>query len=426
MRICAIGLRGIPDVMGGIETHCEQLYPRLASMDTTFDITVIGRAGYVSPGRFGNVRVVSVWAPRRKALETLIHTPLALLYARLFLHPHVVHLHAIGPGFFAPLARLLGFRVLATHHATDYDRPKWGRFGRWFLKTGERMIARFASDVVCVSGSIEASLAAEYPERKDRYCTIRNGVSTEAKPAAADNILEKLGVTPRGYILAVGRLDATKGFHELVRAFKSATPNGLKLVIAGGGPDGDPYAAELKRQASPDIVFAFTGHRLRRGLAGRVGAHALCKRRLVCAPIPHGRLRTGRSRSDSRRCTAPGFPHCPASRALAGSGLLLRGRFGGRTFRTACDRRLRASAPGATDGNTCRGQLGPDRRAPPRHPDQPRSAAAPETTCSGGAGSFDPRTLTTSCASTLSNTLQNSAAMFSMRKSFIRRRAASE
>ena len=256
MRICAIGLRGIPDVMGGIETHCEQLYPRLASMDTTFDITVIGRAGYVSPGRFGNVRVVSVWAPRRKALETLIHTPLALLYARLFLHPHVVHLHAIGPGFFAPLARLLGFRVLATHHATDYDRPKWGRFGRWFLKTGERMIARFASDVVCVSGSIEASLAAEYPERKDRYCTIRNGVSTEATPAAADNILEKLGVTPRGYILAVGRLDATKGFHELVRAFKSATPNGLKLVIAGGGPDGDPYAAELKRQASPDIVFA--------------------------------------------------------------------------------------------------------------------------------------------------------------------------
>jgi len=140
MRICAIGLRGIPDVMGGIETHCEQLYPRLASIDTRLDITVIGRSGYARRGRFGNVRVVSLWAPKRKALETLIHTPLALLYARLFLHPHVVHLHAIGPGFFAPLARLLGFRVLATHHATDYDRPKWGRFGRWFLKTGERML----------------------------------------------------------------------------------------------------------------------------------------------------------------------------------------------------------------------------------------------------------------------------------------------
>ncbi|MDP3495941.1 MAG: glycosyltransferase [Hyphomonadaceae bacterium] len=256
MRICAIGLRGIPDVMGGIETHCENLYPRLASIDTTLDITVIGRSDYVSPGRFGNVRVVSLWAPRRKALETLIHTPLALLYARLFLHPHVVHLHAIGPGFFAPLARLLGFRVLATHHATDYDRPKWGRFGRWFLKTGERMIARFANDVVCVSGTIEAGLAAEYPARKEHYCTIRNGVPPAASTAAPDNILERLGVTSRGYVLAVGRLDATKGFHELVEAFRIAAPAGLKLVIAGGGPEGDGYAAELAKHASPDIIFA--------------------------------------------------------------------------------------------------------------------------------------------------------------------------
>lgn len=255
MRICAIGLRGIPDVMGGIETHCEQLYPRLASIDKTFHITVVGRSGHVSPGRFGNVRLVSVWAPRRKALETLIHTPLALIYARLFLHPHVVHLHAIGPGFFAPLARLLGFRVLATHHATDYDRPKWGRFGRWFLKTGERMIAWFANDVVCVSGSIEAGLAADYPSRKDHYCTIRNGVPPSAITVGND-ILERLGVSPRGYVLAVGRLDATKGFHELVEAFRIAAPAGLKLVIAGGGPDGDPYAADLAKHASPSIIFA--------------------------------------------------------------------------------------------------------------------------------------------------------------------------
>lgn len=256
MRICAIGLRGIPDVMGGVETHCEQLYPRLARLDATFHITVVGRSGYARPGKFGNVRVISLWAPRRKALETLIHTPLALFYARLFLHPHVVHLHAIGPGFFAPLARLLGFRVLATHHAADYDRPKWGRFGRWFLKTGESMIARFANDVVCVSGAIEAGLAAEYPARKDRYVTIRNGVPPATASVASDNILEQLGVNPRGYVLAVGRLDATKGFHELVQAFRKAAPEGLKLVIAGGGPEGDRYAAELATQASPDIILA--------------------------------------------------------------------------------------------------------------------------------------------------------------------------
>jgi len=258
MRLCAIGLRGIPDVMGGIETHCENLYPRLARFDEQLEITVIGRSGYARPGRIGRVRVVSLWAPRIKALESLIHTPLALLYARLFLHPHVIHLHAIGPGFFTPLARLLGFRVLATHHAADYDRPKWGRFGRWFLKTGERMIARFANDVVCVSSTIEAGLAAEHPTRKQHYTTIRNGVPAKSPAVSAgdSDILETLGVKPGGFALAVGRLDATKGFHDLLRAFEIAAPVGLKLVIAGGGPSGDAFAAELRSHGSSSVVFA--------------------------------------------------------------------------------------------------------------------------------------------------------------------------
>lgn len=258
MRLCAIGLRGIPDVMGGIETHCENLYPRLASFDEKIEITVIGRSGYARAGKFGNVRIVNLWAPRKKALESLIHTPLALLYARLFLHPHVVHIHAIGPGFFTPMARLLGFRVLATHHAADYDRPKWGRFGRWFLKTGERMIARFANDVVCVSSTIEAGLAAEHPTRKQHYTTIRNGAPAQsaAAPADAMEIIDKLGVKAGGYVLAVGRLDATKGFHDLLRAFEIAAPAGLKLVIAGGGAHGDVFAEELKTHGSSTVIFA--------------------------------------------------------------------------------------------------------------------------------------------------------------------------
>lgn len=255
MKICAIGLRGIPDVMGGIETHCEQLYPRLAKLDDTLDITVIGRSGYAHPGEFGGIRLVSVWAPRRKALETLVHTPLSILYARLFLHPDVIHLHAIGPGFFAPFARLLGFRVVATHHAQDYDRPKWSGFGKRFLKTGEWMIAKFADEVVCVSSQIEDAMAERYPQRRDHYVTIRNGA-----PAAdldeRPGILESLGVSPERYILCVGRLDPTKRFHEAVEAFLRARPPGMKLVVVGDALGDTAYAAKLKAMASDDVIFA--------------------------------------------------------------------------------------------------------------------------------------------------------------------------
>ena len=46
MKICAIGLRGIPDVMGGIESHCQQLYPRMVEKGDS--IVVIARSPYVS------------------------------------------------------------------------------------------------------------------------------------------------------------------------------------------------------------------------------------------------------------------------------------------------------------------------------------------------------------------------------------------
>ena len=29
MKIIVTGTRGIPDVMGGVETHCEELFPRI-------------------------------------------------------------------------------------------------------------------------------------------------------------------------------------------------------------------------------------------------------------------------------------------------------------------------------------------------------------------------------------------------------------
>jgi len=41
MRIVVTGTRGIPDILGGVETHCEELFPRIARKD--IDVTLIRR-----------------------------------------------------------------------------------------------------------------------------------------------------------------------------------------------------------------------------------------------------------------------------------------------------------------------------------------------------------------------------------------------
>lgn len=54
MKIIVTGTRGIPDVMGGVETHCEELFPRIARRGE--DVTVIRRKNYVHDGLTGMER----------------------------------------------------------------------------------------------------------------------------------------------------------------------------------------------------------------------------------------------------------------------------------------------------------------------------------------------------------------------------------
>jgi glycosyltransferase involved in cell wall biosynthesis len=256
MRVCVIGLRGIPNVIGGIETHCENLYPQLCKLDEGLEVIVVARSGYAQSGEFNGVRIRPVWAPKGKGVETFVHTPLALLYARLRLHPEVVHLHGVGPGLFAPLARLLGFRTVVTHHAADYERPKWGPAGRTILRAGERLLAAFADQIICVNDGLAQRLGERYPWTAGRARTIRNGAPPRPSAAAADaSVFERFSLTRGQYILGVGRLEPTKCFHDLIAAYKHARPAGKKLVIAGATLGDDAYARALLAQASDQIVF---------------------------------------------------------------------------------------------------------------------------------------------------------------------------
>ena len=85
MKIIVIGTRGIPNILGGVETHCEELYPLIATMG--HNVTIIRRSCYVTPNNnidnYKNVKIKDIYAPRKKSLEAIIHTFLAVLYVNI-------------------------------------------------------------------------------------------------------------------------------------------------------------------------------------------------------------------------------------------------------------------------------------------------------------------------------------------------------
>ncbi|MDP2537243.1 glycosyltransferase family 4 protein [Alteromonas stellipolaris] len=256
MKICAIGLRGIPDIMGGIESHCQQLYPRMVKNDVS--VTVIARSPYVEQKNymFEGVQVISVWTLKHKFLETFMHTFFAIIYARIFVHPDVIHLHAIGPALFTPLARLLGMKVVVTHHGADYDRQKWNGFAKFILKAGEKMGVFYGNKMFVVGKTLTARLKQQFPNHADKIEYIPNGMLPSFSGDISSDFLPKeLGLIHHQYVLAVGRLVPEKGFHDLVNAYKTADSK-LKLVIVGDADHQDDYSISLRKESSEDITFA--------------------------------------------------------------------------------------------------------------------------------------------------------------------------
>ncbi|MBN1806079.1 MAG: glycosyltransferase family 4 protein [Sedimentisphaerales bacterium] len=252
MRIIALGFRGFPQVQGGIERHCERLYPRLVNFGC--EITVLSRTPYTGrkPFNYKGVRIFPVWSPKHKFLETLLHTGIASLFA-ILRKPDLIHIHAVGPSLFIPFIKSQGARVIATHHGFDYARAKWGNFAKRFLRLGEKQICK-ADKIIAVSEHIGAFLQDKY---NCSVSFIPNGVDLpEIIPP--DTFCKKWNIKSGKYFLFVGRLVPEKCVHDLFDAF-SRIKTSWKLIIAGDADHTDIYSRNLRLKASKLDNIIMTG-----------------------------------------------------------------------------------------------------------------------------------------------------------------------
>src|SRR3546814_12017358 len=115
-------------------------------------------------------------------------------------------------------------------------------------------------------------------------------------------VIERLGLAPKGYILAVGRLVPEKGFDDLIDAFlASAQPAGRKLVIAGGADHETDFVRALRARASDRVILL--------GTQSRPVLQCLYENcSLFVIPVFHGGLQIGAL--EAAYCSHPGIASC--------------------------------------------------------------------------------------------------------------------
>ncbi|MBK9579564.1 MAG: glycosyltransferase family 4 protein [Fibrobacterota bacterium] len=223
------------------------MYPRLVGLG--IDAVAYARTGYVQqkPYDFRGVHVLPLASIRSPNLETIAHTCMAIFHCARH-GAKLMHLHAIGPAIWTPLAKRLGMKVIVTHHGFDYRRQKWGNNAKAMLKRGEAMAIKHADGLICISSEILENVTSRSPA--GLVAKIPNGVERPTS-IPSDEELKRWGLRSGGYLLITARFVAEKGIPDLIRAWDASGLKGTcELVVAGGEDHPSKLGDEIRGLAA--------------------------------------------------------------------------------------------------------------------------------------------------------------------------------
>ena len=259
MKVAMIGHKVVPSRRGGIENVLTTLCPLLVQLGA--DVTCYNRSsdkveneyvGTVENKMYRGVKLKKAWTISARGIAAMLASFTAAI-AAAFGKYDIVHFHAEGPCAALWIPKFFGKKCIATVHGLDWQREKWGTgFASKYIKFGERVLAKFADEIIVLSQSA-------YDYFKETYnretVIIHNGINRPTRKKA-DKITETYGLLENEYICIVSRLTAEKGIHYLVDAYNNIKTT-KKLVIAGDTSDTDDYVAMLREKAgnNPDIIF---------------------------------------------------------------------------------------------------------------------------------------------------------------------------
>lgn len=287
-----IGQKGLPARYGGVETHVENVAVRLAARGHHVRAYCRSRLRPLDGGTGTYHGVELAYRPsiNTQHLDAASHTFLCAAESALLHSFDIVHLHGIGPAAFAPVAGLLGGRVVSTFHALDWRQVKWGTRSKSWLRRGERLGARRSDGLIAVSRLMQSHIQTAHGVSATY---IPNGATLPARPPRTGE-LERRGLAPGGYLLTVGRIIPDRELHTLIDAFnQSRRPH--HLVIVGSETPPTSYSRMLRGMAGDRVQFAgdvfgeeleeLYAHCLAYCLASRVEGLPIT----VCEAMAHGR-----------------------------------------------------------------------------------------------------------------------------------------
>src|SRR5438132_1251915 len=243
LSIAVLGTRGVPPHYGGFETFTAELGTRFVSRG--HHVTVYCRRDGEKTWN-GMERVVLPAIPH-KYFETVSHAFLSAIDAMRRDFDVVLVCNAAN-AFVLPLLRAARIPVAINVDGIERLRRKWNLFGRAVYSAGESLSVIFSDRVVA-----DADVIAAY--YRDHFAVEATVIpyGSDFPDEADTDILQRLGIAPRNYILYVSRFEPENNPLEVVEAYE-------KLAVSGSPLSGNAMNGERKTaNAIPPLLMVGEG-----------------------------------------------------------------------------------------------------------------------------------------------------------------------
>lgn len=228
MKVAVIGTVGVPANYGGFETLVDQLVRHNESENLQYAV-------YCSKKSYKEERWVYHGAKTEyvglnaNGIQSIPYDILSLMKASK--KSDVILVLGVSGCSFLPLFRIFSKKRLVINiDGLEHRRDKWNKWVRRFLKFSEKQAVKYGDVIVTDNQGITDYVKDEYGRDSVLIAYGGDHVLTNPSEEEVRFILEGYGLIPKGYSLAICRIEPENNVHTILEAFEKAHKN---LVFIG-------------------------------------------------------------------------------------------------------------------------------------------------------------------------------------------------
>ncbi|MFV0470383.1 MAG: DUF1972 domain-containing protein [Dysgonomonas sp.] len=253
-KVAIIGTQGVPAQYGGFETLAEYLIGENCSVDVQYTVFCSGKSyeTRLQTYKKAALRYIPLHA---NGMQSILYDIWSLVHAvRGY---DVVMVLGVSGCIFMPVFRLLyRKKIIVNIDGLEYQRVKWGKFVKKFLKLSETLAVRHADVLIADNKGIQDYIRAKYHKEAVLIAYGGDHVQRNVTEEQECRILEKYGLSRHEYALSVCRIEPENNCSLIIGAYAQSDQH-LAFV---GNWDHSKFGKDLRSECEPYTnIHTFSG-----------------------------------------------------------------------------------------------------------------------------------------------------------------------